>query len=490
MPDAQVAWNVAHGLAWAAAREPDRIAVREGARSVTYRQLDARVNRLGHALVGLGLRPGDRLLLMLGDRREHLEALFACAKVGVVAACVDHRWRADEVGHAVALYEPRAVLFEEATRASAPALGGPCLSLERDYEKVLAAASPAEALRPIEADAPFCIGSTSGTSGLPKGIVLAHRSLLWRMPIYAFDFGIGPADTWLSITPLAQGGGRAFAMAHLIRGGTVLIEPDFEPGRALATIARERVTTCFMVPTMFRRVLESPALAGTDLSSLRCLITSGAPLPPATRLGVLERITPNLYQFYSSTESGGITVLPPWFQATKGDSVGVGVFGKEMRLDEDGEVLSRGPAVMLEYFRNPDATAAAFDGDWFRTGDLGRLDEDGFLHIVGRKKEMIISGGLNVYPAEVERVLYLHPAVQEAAVVGLADPEWGEVVAAFVQLRPGRRATGEEIIEHCRAHMASYKKPRAVEFLPELPRTTSGKIAKQLLARRAPGAGR
>jgi acyl-CoA synthetase (AMP-forming)/AMP-acid ligase II len=481
MGDAQLAWNVAHGLSWAAARDPDRVAVRDGARAFTYRAFDQRVNRLAHVLLGLGIRPGDRLLIQLGDRIEHLEALFACAKVGIVAAPVDHRWRPAEVQHAVKLYDPRAVLFEEATRALAPAIDGPCICLERDYDSLLAQAASAEALRPVEAQAPFCIGSTSGTSGLPKGILLTHRSMLWRLPIYAFDFGMGPGDTWLSITPLAQGGGRAFAMAHLQRGGTVLIDPEFDPERVLATIERERVTTCFMVPTMFRRVLGDPMLARADSSSLRCVISTGAELPPETRLQIVDRFTPNLYQFYSSTESGGITVLPPWLQDAKGDSVGVGVFGKELRLADDGEVLSRGPAVMLEYFRNAEATAEAFDGDWFRTGDFGRLDEEGFLYIVGRKKEMIISGGLNVYPAEVERALCTHPAVQEAAVVGRPDQEWGEVVAAFVQLRPGGRATAEELIEHCRERLASYKKPRHVKFMAELPRTTSGKIAKQFL---------
>jgi len=270
-------------------------------------------------------------------------------------------------------------------------------------------------------------------------------------------------------------------MAHLQRGGTVIIDPDFEPERALATVARERVTACFMVPTMFRRILGSAALPRADMSSMRCVISTGAALAPETRLDILERLTPHLYQFYSSTESGGITSLPPWLQAGRGDSVGVGVFGKELRIDKDGEVLTRGPAVMPEYFSNPEATAAAFDGDWFRTGDLGRLDAEGFLYLTGRKKEMIISGGLNVYPAEVERVLYAHPAVQEAAVVGRPDPEWGEVVTAFVQLRPASEATADDLIEHCRAHLASYKKPRMVKFLAELPRTTSGKIAKQLL---------
>jgi fatty-acyl-CoA synthase len=273
-------------------------------------------------------------------------------------------------------------------------------------------------------------------------------------------------------------------MATWIRGGTVLIDPDFDAGRTLATIARERVTTCFMVPTMFGRVLAAPGLATADTASLRCVISTGAPLSPAMRVEILDRFTPNLYQFYSSTESGGIAVLPPWLQRDKGDAVGVGVFGKEMRVAEDGEVLSRGPALMTEYFRNPEVTAAAFDGDWFRTGDTGRLDEDGFLYIVGRKKEMIITGGLNVYPAEVERVLHLHPAVQEAAVVGGPDAEWGEIVRAFVQLRPGHAATEAEIVEHCRAHMASYKKPRVVEFMPELPRTSNGKIAKNLLRER------
>lgn len=481
MTTAHAAWNVAHGLVWSAAREPRKVAVRAGRRPLTYRDLNGRVNRLAHALSGLGLGPGDRLLLLLGDRLEHLEALFAAAKVGVVAAPVDHRWRPEEVRHAVALYEPRAVIYEEATRPLVDDVDGPRLCLETDYEPLLARAAGDEALRPVAMEAPFVIASTSGTSGLPKGIVLSHRSMLWRMPIYAFDFGIGPGDTWLSVTPLAQGGGRAFALAHLIRGGTVLLEGDFDPAGALATIARERVTSCFMVPTMFRRLLATPGVADADTSSLRCLISSGAPLPPETRQGVLERITPNLYQFYSSTESGGITVLPPGLQAAKGDSVGLGVFGKELRLTADGEVLSRGPAVMMEYFRDPEATAAAFRGDWFCPGDVGRFDEDGFLYIVGRTKDMIITGGLNVYAAEVERVLGEHPAVAEVAVVGCPDPEWGEIVKAVVELKPGCSVSAEALIEHCRRHLASYKKPRVVEFVAELPRTTTGKIARQRL---------
>jgi acyl-CoA synthetase (AMP-forming)/AMP-acid ligase II len=481
MADAQIAWNVAHGLPWATAHDPDHIAIREGSRTLTYRALNARVNRLAHALLGLGLAKGDRLLVQLCDRSEHLETLFACAKVGIVAATVDHRWRPDEVEHAVALYDPRAVIFEEATRALVPAIDGPRICLERDLDTLLERASDAEALLPMEPEALFCIASTSGTSGLPKGIVLTHKAMLWRLPIYAFDFGMGPADTWLSVTPLAQGGGRAFAMAHLQRGGTVMIDPEFDPERTLATIQTSRITTTFMVPTMFRRVLASAALAGTDTSSLRCVISTGAPLPPDTRREILARFTPNLYQFYSSTESGGITSLSPRLQQSKGDTVGVGVYAKELRLEPDGEVLTRGPAVMPHYFRNPEASTAAFDGDWFRTGDLGKLDDDGFLTIVGRKKDMIISGGLNIYPAEVERVLYAHPAVQEAAVIGHPDPEWGEIVAAYVQLRTGRQASAEDLIEHCRAHLASYKKPRVVKFLPELPRTTLGKIAKQLL---------
>lgn len=419
--------------------------------------------------------------MVVGDRPEHLELLFAGAKIGLVTASVDHRWRQAEIDQAMALYQPRGVVFEAETRALVPALDGPRLCLETDYEPLLAAASDAEALQPVALDAPFTIGTTSGTSGVPKGIQLSHGNMLARMFIYSYDLGFCADDLWLSNTPLAHGGGRAFAMAALIFGGTVLIDDDFDAARTLATIARERVTACFMVPTMFRRLLALPELDATDRASLRCLISSGAPLPPETHAGILERITRNFYQFYSSTESGGITLLPPWFQDTKRDTVGLGVFGKELRIAEDGEILSRGPAVTAGYVANDAATAAAFDGDWYRTGDLGQLDADGFLTVIGRKKEMIISGGLNIYPAEVERVLYAHPAVAEAAIVGVPDPEWGESVCAFVQLRPGTRATETDIIEHCRAQLASYKKPRRVVFLTELPRTSNGKIARSAL---------
>ena len=481
MTSAEVAWNFAHGLVWSAGRYPDKIAVHDRGRAVDFSELNARVNRLAHALRGLGLGPGDRLVLLLGDRREHLEALFAAAKIGVVVAPIDHRWGGDEIRHATDLFDPHAVFFEEATRRAAPAISGPRIGLERDYEDILSRGSDDEAIVPMTDNAVFCIGSTSGTTGLPKGIVLGHRSLLWRIPIYAFDFGIGPQDRWLSATPMAQGGGRAFAMATLIRGGTVVVVPEFDAERVLSVIAGERITAAFMVPTMLRRLIAVPGVADADTDSLRCLISSGSVLRSEVRDGVAESITGELYQFYSSTESGGLTVLPPWQRTAKTDSVGTPVFGKEVILGEAGEVLTRGPALMVEYFRNPEATAEAFRGDWFCPGDLGRFDEDGFLYLTGRTKDVIISGGANVYPAEVERVLVMHPAVQDAAVMGVPHPDWGEAVTAFVELRRDGAVTTEELIEHCRRHMASYKKPKVIELVAELPRTTLGKVAKDRL---------
>ncbi len=481
MESREIAWNIAHGLVWSAQRYPDKIALRDRGRAVDYRTLNGRVNRLAHALTGLGLGPGDRLMLLLGDRGEHLEALFAAAKIGVVAAPVDHRWGEDEIRHAVDLFDPHGVIFEDATRPVAPAIPGPRIDFEREYESLLSRADDGEAIVPVEADAAFCIGCTSGTTGLPKGIVLSHRSLLWRIPIYAFDLGIGPEDRWLSVTPMAQGGGRAFAMATLIRGGCVVVVPKFDADRVLATIAGEGITVAFMVPTMLRRLAAFPGAADADTSSLRCLISSGSALRGDVRDQVAEAVTDNLYQFYSSTESGGLTLLPPWLQAEKAESVGTPVFGKEVIVDEAGEVLTRGPALMEGYFRNPEATAAAFRDGWFRTGDIGWFDDDGILFLTGRSKDIIITGGANVYPAEVERVLVKHPAVQDAAVVGVPDPDWGEAVIAYVELGRGGVASAEELIEHCRSHMASYKKPKTITFVDALPRTTMGKVAKQKL---------
>ena len=395
--------------------------------------------------------------------------------MGVVVAPVDHRWSADEIRHAIDLYDPHAVLFEAETRPSAPEISGPRIDLERDYEDLLARSRDDEAIVPVEVDSVFCIGSTSGTTGLPKGIVLSHRSLLWRIPIYAFDLGIGPHDRWLSVSPMAQGGGRGFAMATIIRGGTVVVLPRFDPGQVQATIAEEQITALFMVPTMLRRLAVHGPGPGIDAASLRCLISSGAALPGEVRRQVVETITPNLYQFYSSTESGGMTMLPPWQHARKSDSVGTPVFGKEVLVGEAGDVRTRGPALMDEYYRNPAATNEAFSGDWFCSGDLGHFDEDGFLYLTGRAKDVIISGGANVFPAEVERVLVMHPAVQDAAVIGTPDPDWGEAVTAFVELRPEAATDADDLIEHCRRHMASYKKPKNIEFLAELPRTTLGR---------------
>src|SRR5581483_4318044 len=344
------AWNIAHGLVWNAARFPDKVALRDsGGGRWTYRDLNRRINRLAHALDARGLRAGDTILMLVGDRMEHLELLFAGAKLGIVTAALDHRWTRDEIALAVARFRPRAVVYEAEMAADAPVLDGPRLCLETDYEALITQGAETEALLPVVPSTLFTIGSTSGTSGMPKGIALTHGNMLARMWIYGFDLGFGPHDLWLSNTPLAHGGGRAFAMATLILGGSVLLDHGFDAERTMRLIARERVTACFMVPTMFRRILALPGLETIDTAGLRCLISSGAPLAPETHAGILEHLTGNFYQFYSSTESGGIALLPPWFQDSKRDTVGIGVFGKELRLAEDGEILSRGPAVTPGY---------------------------------------------------------------------------------------------------------------------------------------------
>ena len=264
-------------------------------------------------------------------------------------------------------------------------------------------------------------------------------------------------------------------------GGTVLIDSDFDAGRTLATVARERVTACMTVPTMLTRLLAVPGLERYDRSSLRCVISTGAPLPPSVRLAVLDRLTPSFYQFYSSTESGGITVLPPWRQHDRGDSVGTGVFGKELRLEDDGEVLSRGPAVMAEYAGNPEATAAAIDADgWLHTGDVGVLDDAGNLKITDRLKDMYISGGFNVYPAEVEQTLLRAEGVQDVAVIGVPDERMGEVGKAFVV----GTATADELLAFAKERLANFKIPRYFESIDVLPRNLSGKVLKNELRSR------
>jgi acyl-CoA synthetase (AMP-forming)/AMP-acid ligase II len=368
----------------------------------------------------------------------------------------------------------------------------------RSYEQLIADYPPDEPAADVEPDDPCILFYTSGTTGWPKGAIHTHRGLVAEASIA--HRGLNPDDIVLCVMPLFHVGGSA---AHLIpafsAGATMVVHRKFDETEVLEAIEKERVSYVFLVPTMILRLLEHPAFDDYDLSSLRAVGYTGAPMPvDALRRGI-ARFGEVFFQELGQTETLGMTVLRREEHKLDGspktlrrlESVGrplregelriVDDRGKDVPVGEPGEIVARTERMMQGYWRMPEETAVALRGGWLHTGDVGKMDEDGYIYLVDRKKDMIISGGENIYSREVEEVLYMHPAIFEAAVVGVPDDKWGESVKAVVVLREGMHASEEEIIEFCREHLASYKKPRSVEFCAELPKTASGKIRKDVI---------
>jgi len=339
-------------------------------------------------------------------------------------------------------------------------------------------------------DYPLLLSLSSGTTGQPKGPIVTHGHALSRLFIYTFSLTFNEADRFITATPLYFGGARYMTMAYLFMGATVVIFPaPYEPESLVNAVNNRRITTLFLVPTLLRRLLDLPKTTLPLMPSLRLLLSSGSSLYPQERRKIMRELSPHFFNFYSSSEGGGISLLRPDHPDEASLSVGQVVFGAEVQIvDENdkqvtpgtaGTIRYRGGAVANSYFRNPEESAIAFRDGWYYPGDIGRFDADGFLYLTGRTKDMIIRGGVNIYPAEIERTLITHPAVAEAAVVGWPSQERGEEVAAFVVCRS--KVTEQELLAHCHGSLAPYKIPKGVFFLDALPKTGMGKVLKSTL---------
>jgi len=466
-------------------------AIRDGARVVTYGELNG--------LLAAGFRKGAAAALLVGNRIEHLEILFALAKIGVVAIPLDVKWRALEIGSTLSSLEPAAVFLEEACRAEFAAaqkehrLDGirPFVVGEKSFEALLEDSSSDEPEVNVIEDDPFVVMITSGTTGFPKGCITSHRTYVFHCINNAIEKGLGAHDVALLSSPIYFSHGRSFTIATLYFGGTVIIHSHFDPVEVLKTVEREKVTYLGTVPTMCERLLQAPDVESYDLTSIRCLSITGGKVHPPVLEKLRQTITPNIYRTYAATDSGQMAISKPADMAAKPASAGRPVWCAELRIVDEagrpvavgdvGEILSKSPLATQGYYKNPAATEASFRDGWFHTGDLGYFDEDGYLYVVGRKKDMVKSGGISIYPLEIETVLYHHPDVLEAAVIGLPDPEWGEIVKAVVVPRPGTGLRGDELIQFCKERLASYKVPKAVEIVDALPHTELGKVAKERL---------
>jgi len=496
-----------------ALRYPDKPALIAGARSITWRALDARVDRVAAALAAAALHAGDRAAVLLGNCAEYLELYLGCARAGVIAVPINYQLTGAELGAIVDQSAPRLLVvagayLEQAGAVAAQApiercwiVGEGMLAGAARYEAALAAVEPRPLISPAGEDDTFAIFYTSGTTGLPKGAMVSHRNLEANAWNQFLADASAAADVNLIGTPLYHMGAVFMAVTYMMLGCTQVVLGQFTPAAWLGALARERATVALLVPTMINRLLNEPALARSDLSSLRLVFYGGGPMPPAVLDRALGTLRCGFTQGYGLTETLEATFLTAADHVVDGSeaqrrrlaSAGREALGAEVRIVDEtgadvpagtvGEILVRSRSVIAGYWRNPQETAAAIRDGWFHTGDLGYLDADRYLFVVDRKKDMVISGGVNIYTKEVESALYTHPEVLEAAVFGLPDEQWGEAVTAAVVLRPGAQADAGTLIAHCRAQLAGYKKPRRVFIVDELPKNPSGKILKRELRR-------
>jgi fatty-acyl-CoA synthase len=482
---------------------PDAPALRFAGSGRTYAELDQRVTRLAAALADRGVQRGDRVAVLTLNGFEAVETFLAAARLGAIAVPVNFRLVADEVGYALGDSGAAALVVDPAlagtaagARGAAPALHT-VLTVGPEYEAALAAASPEPVEHPVDEDDPAFLMYTSGTTGKPKGAVLSHRNLLLHTVSQMIHLGAGPDDrVGLSGAPLFHIAAVSGMLPSLLVGGTFVITRSgaFDPVATLDELERERVSNAFFVPAMWQAICAVPGIADRDLSALRRISWGAAPAS-TTLLRTMMATFPQaeVVTAFGQTECSPVTCfLRGEDSVRKIGSIGTPMLGVEVRVVDEamhdvpqgevGEIVYRSPMVMTEYWGKPEATAEAFAGGWFHSGDLVRSDDEGYLYVVDRKKDMIITGGENVYCAEVEDVLAGHPGIAEVALIGVPDTRYGEAPLAVVVPRdPAAPPTPAELTDWCRQRLAHYKCPREWSVVDALPRNPSGKVLKTRL---------
>ena len=505
--------NLGRLLSDTARRLPERTALVWRDRRWTWAELDGRVNALVAGLRALGLGKGDRILVQSRNSNQLFESLWAAFKLGAAWVPANFRLTPPEVASLAASSGARALVYEtvfaehaDGAREAAPDLEtviaiGAARAGEIAFEDLIAAHGEAA---PDEAEVgyhdPCWLFYTSGTTGRPKGAVLTHGQMAFVVNNHLADLmpGLGPDDASLVVAPLSHGAG-AHALPQVARGAKSVLMPSekLDEAEAWRLVEAERITNMFTVPTILTRLVRHPDVDRVDHGSLRHVIYAGAPMYRADQKLALEKLGRVIVQYYGLGEvTGNITVLPRELHSLDDAEMPVGscgmartgmeiaiktADGRRLGPGEQGEICVRGPAVFAGYHDNPEANAKALNDGWFHTGDLGRLDGRGFLTITGRASDMYISGGANVYPREAEEVLLTHPAVVEAAVLGIPDPDWGESGVAVVVQTAGSAVTPDQLLGHLDGKLAKYKWPRHVVFWDELPKSAYGKVPKHLI---------
>ncbi|HEX7759624.1 MAG TPA: long-chain fatty acid--CoA ligase [Caulobacteraceae bacterium] len=494
---------------------PDKDCVILEDRRSTYRQMQSRIDQLAAAMRDRGVGKGTRVGILQVNSVAFVECLYAGLQIGAIVVPLNYRLKAQELeyivnqaGLSMLFVGERYVELVQSIREKTPALTT-CIGLEGPapgmaaYETLFGGPATVAVPEPMDDHDIALILYTSGTTGLPKGAMLSYRALHHQALAMLLSLKLTHEDRVLAGGPLYHVGTLGYLIPTLYAGATWVMVPQFEARDALGTIQRERLTVCWFAPAMLNFMAQLEGASTYDLSSLRMIQYGGGPMPPRVLKDASRLFGCRFMQVYGLTEAVPQTFLDPddhvldehdprrhrlasiGKPAPNVDLRIVDAAGRDVAPGQIGEIVCQCDTMMEGYWRKPEETAQAIRDGWLHTGDLARLDADGFIYLVDRIKDMIIRGGENIYPAEIERVLYEHPAIAEAAVIGVPDETWGECVKAVVVLRPGMDATAETVIRHCQDRLASYKKPSVVEFIEALPRTSGGKVLKTELRARA-----
>ena len=486
--------------------EPKKIALYDGKKSITYGELNNQVDILASALITLGVKSGDIVCAYLPNCIEYVLVVLSVARAGAIFSPINPRYKSVEISEILQQSKPKIIFTNvEQARNVKEVLSGwadkKTIVIEIDGQDANGNISLEKLLSAEKIKIPVCnenqffsLMFTSGTTGKPKGALATHKArMLWVLNA-AIQYGLNSQDIYLGTMPQVHSAGLTFTLMHLYVGATVRIMPHFDADEFIKIVNAEGITSSLTVPTILTMLVEELEKQQQDLTStnLKRVVTCGSPLPMNTKKRVLDKISKQLFDYYGSTESNSMSVLRPEDQLRKPESVGqafrgvrlkiMNIYGVECTTEEVGEVWCINPSVMTEYLNRPKETMEAFTEGWYHTGDYGFLDEEGYLHLAGRLNDVIISGGINIYPAEIEQVLMTHPNILDAAVVGVDDPKWGQAVKAYLVTRGHVNIEIGEIQAFCEKQIATFKKPRYVEFREFLPKNAGGKTVKAALS--------
>ena len=481
--------NIADYITMNAGRRPEKVALIQGERTLTYAALEQMTSAIAVSLQALGLRRRDIVGIAMRDGIDYVAVMLAAFRLGVVVLPMDSRWTALEKANVARHFEAKAVIvtaIEEAVVGGAEAIA---------FEQRMAEADPARLVKPdnFSRDEPLVLSLSSGTTGIPKGPMISHLHFMLRHYTEWLAVGFQQTDVNLCATPLYFGGGRYFTLSHLMGGATVVINsPPYDVAELSAVIARTGANSTFLVPTLLRRIAAAPEAVRKPFQAMRFIISSGSTLHPEEAAQLAASVNPCIINHYASTEGGSVSLHHPLVEGPANGSVGRSVLGSPLEIaDGDDNPLPPGKTGLIRHrapwhpagFHNsPEETKRFFRNGWYYPGDVGHIDDRGYLFITGRAKDMIIRGGVNIYPDEIEAALLARPEIADAAVVGRPSAELGEEVVAFVVATDA--LAPEALAAHCRATLAAYKVPSEFIAIPDMPRNQSGKILKNELRSR------